>query len=255
MFILAECLNIFMNALRHSNKIRLASLIMLAFVTTFGFGGAVAFAQDGETTDGNTQSPTTTTTTHGSHETGTTPPSTSDSSKSETNDATETSKTNDAESATEDSSKDNPTHEVKKEIRREKLTAVEAKVCDKRVGIINTNMDTVRQRAQNQFDRITAIYTATQKYVGEKNLTITNGATLVQTVETTKTAAQAALAGLTTAPKVSCDSDGPLADIQDFRNARLDKVDAFGAYRNAVRAYLTAVKNTVISTSTTGAKQ
>lgn len=156
---------------------------------------------------------------------------------------------------------DNPTGEVRKEVAREKLTALKLKLCDEHQTTINNAMDAVRRTSQSQFDRITKAFTTAQTYATQHSLTVADADTLEATVTSTKAAAQTALQSLAAAAPLTCSSDGPKAEIQDFRNKRLDKVSAFEAYRTAVKAYITAVKaaaNVTTSTeptTTTGGQQ
>ena len=154
------------------------------------------------------------------------------------------------EPRTEDSSKtigmvdreDNPNGELRKEVRREKLDDKKKALCESRQTIVNKSMGEVVSRSQSHFDRITEVYNKATKFYADKSLTVSNYAALVAKVEAAKTAASTADKSLAAAPKLSCDSDGPKADMQAFRNKRLDKVEALGAYRDAVKALVKAVR-------------
>ncbi len=143
---------------------------------------------------------------------------------------------------------DNPNGELRKEIRREKLDDKKKALCESRQSIVNKSIGNVVTRSQNHFDRITDIYTKTTKFYSEKSLSVSNYAALVAKVEAAKTAASMADKNLVAAPKLSCDSDGPKADLQAFRNKRLDTVEAFGAYRDAVKALVKAVRDAAKTT-------
>ena len=157
---------------------------------------------------------------------------------------------------TEDSSKttgmtdreDNPNGEMRKEVRREKLDDKKKALCESRLTIVNKSMGDVVTRSQSHFNRITDVYNKVTKFYADKGLTVSNYAALVAKVEAAKTAASTADTNLAAAPKLSCGSDGPKADMQAFRNKRLDKVEAFGAYRDAVKSLVKAVRDAAKTT-------
>lgn len=140
----------------------------------------------------------------------------------------------------DDSIRVNP--EIRQEVARKRLEERKKTVCEARQESINTRMGNISERSQNHFDRIGAIYTATNTFYEANNLLIEDYDRLVGAVNETETAAQSALEALQAAPKLSCDSDGPKADVQNFLNLRLSKVSSFNAYRDAVKAFVKAVK-------------
>ncbi|MFY9228103.1 MAG: hypothetical protein WAO28_02140 [Candidatus Microsaccharimonas sp.] len=140
--------------------------------------------------------------------------------------------------------------EERRDVAREKLDAKKKSICESREGSVNRAITNVFDRSQNHYDRITKVYDLTVAFYDEKNLTISNYDELVANVVTTKAVAETALTELKNTPKLSCDSDGPKADIQAFRNKRLDKVEAFGAYRDAVKAFVKAVRAAAVTTET-----
>lgn len=170
--------------------------------------------------------------------------------------STDSNRRTQTEPSTEDSSKtigmvdreDNPNGELRKEVRREKLDDKKKVLCESRQTIVNKSMGDVVTRSQSHFDRITEVYNKTTKFYTDKNLTVSNYAALVAKVEAAKIAASTADKNLAAAPKLSCESDGPKADMQAFRNKRLDKVEALGAYRDAVKALVKAVRDAARTT-------
>ena len=140
------------------------------------------------------------------------------------------------------SAEDNPDREARKEVGREKLESRKKEVCQNRKETINMAMTNVTERSQNQLERIGKIYEATVVFYNEKELSVMQYDQLVATVTSTKAAAETAAQNLQSTPKLSCDSDGPKADVQAFRNKRLDKVEAFGSYRDAVKAFVKTVR-------------
>jgi len=138
---------------------------------------------------------------------------------------------------------DNPRNEMRQELRRERLDERKKAVCESRQATINTVIGNVVDRSKNHYDRITSIYEISTVFYTEKGLTVADYETLVANVETAKTAASTANRDLLTAPKLSCESDGPQADVQAFRNKRLDKVDAFAAYRDDVKTLVKAIRD------------
>ncbi|MBC7459325.1 hypothetical protein H7200_01260 [Candidatus Saccharibacteria bacterium] len=140
------------------------------------------------------------------------------------------------------SAEDNPDREARKEVGREKLESRKKAVCQNRQEKINSAMTNVGERSQNQFDRIGKIYEATVVFYNAKGLSVAGYDELVAKVNSAKAAAETAAQNLQSTPKLSCDSDGPKADVQAFRNKRLDKVEAFGSYRDAVKAFVKTVR-------------
>ena len=204
----------------------LSLMLVIAFVPHI-------FAEDG------TSGGTTTTTTEPPK------PTTTTTNSGTTNSTTETENGTSTESATQDRLKhklDNPNGEVRKELAREKLDDKKKAICEAHKSTLNTALDNVIQRSKNHFDRITAIYGMTTKYYADKGLSVSNYSTLVANVESAKAAAVLASQNLDSTPQFSCESDGLKADIQAFRNKRLDKVDTFAAYRDAVKTLVNAVK-------------
>lgn len=160
----------------------------------------------------------------------------------ETTRSNEVEKSDSADDSTDGRLEDNPQGEARRELAREKLDDKKKAVCETRQSAVNKAMGDVVDRSKNHFDRITAIYDMTVKFYTDKELSISPYDTLIATVETTKVAALAANQQLSETPTFTCESDGPKADVQAFRNKRLDKVEAFGAYRDAVKALVKAVK-------------
>ncbi len=140
--------------------------------------------------------------------------------------------------------------ETRREVAREKLDSRKKALCESREGTVNKAITNVGERSQNHFDRITKIYDLSLTFYTEKGLSIGNYDELVASVISTKAIAETALTELKSTPQLSCDSDGPKADLQEFRNRRLDKVEAFSAYRDAVKAFVKAVKAAAEATET-----
>lgn len=133
--------------------------------------------------------------------------------------------------------------EVRQEVRREKLNEKKIAVCENRQEKINAAMVKMVDRSQKHFDRITNIYEISTSFYTQKGLTVAGYETLIANVEAAKAAASAANEYLSAAPKLLCESDGPQADLQAFRNARLDKVKAFNAYRDDVKTLVKAIRD------------
>ena len=145
-----------------------------------------------------------------------------------------------------------PNAESHQKIDRKKLDDTKKSVCEARKDTINTRIGNVTERSQNQYTRIDQIFTATTKFYTEKSLSVSNYDELVANVTQAKIAATATLQAIKDAPKFSCASDGPKADVQSFLNLRLDKQAAFKTYRDAVKALVDAVKT---AAKTTGGAQ
>ncbi len=125
---------------------------------------------------------------------------------------------------------------------REKLDDKKRSVCNAAAPEINQVISNVAERTKRHSTQIENIYSLTKAFYEKSGLTVSDYDALVATVDTKKALADAAAQKIDTQPKFSCDSDGPKADLQTFRNARIDKVDAFKEYRDAVKALINAVK-------------
>lgn len=132
--------------------------------------------------------------------------------------------------------------EERREVAREKLNAAKKQVCEARQKRINTTMENVVNRSNRHLEYITKVAVRTQSFYAKSGVTVTNYDELVASINEKKAAAEAAIATVESKATFSCDSEGPKADIQDFRNHRLDKVEAMSDYRSAVRALIDAIK-------------
>lgn len=132
--------------------------------------------------------------------------------------------------------------EERREVAREKLDAAKKKVCEARQNRINTTMQNVVNRSDRHLDYITKVAVRTQSFYPKSGVTLANYDELVATINEKKAAAEAAIVTVQSKASFSCDSEGPKADIQDFRNHRLGKVEAMREYRTAVRALIDAIK-------------
>jgi hypothetical protein len=226
----------------------IGSLLSLVLVFTFV---PQIFARGGES--GGTTTPSTTTTNSGpsTSPTQTSPTTSEQPSETEMSREAQQSKGDTtSETGVLENKVDNPNGELRKEVTRERLDSKKKAVCESRQTAVNKAMGNVAERSTNQLERITAIYTMSVKFYAEKSLSVSNYATLVTAVETAQKAATTANQDLATTTKFSCDSDGPKADVQAFRNKRLDKVDTFGAYRTAVKALVKAIRVAAKATET-----
>lgn len=213
--------------------------ISLSFMLTVVFVPQL-LAKEGESGGGTTTTPSTSEPSSGS------PEQTDVNREAERPREVESSDTaDDSNSSGLENKSDNPQGEMRRELVREKLNDKKKVACETRQSAVNKAMGDVVDRSKNHFDRITAIYDMTVKFYSDKGLSISTYDSLTSNVETTKAAALAANQQLGDTPAFSCESDGPKADVQAFRNKRLDKVEAFGAYRDAVKMFVKAVKAAV----------
>lgn len=133
--------------------------------------------------------------------------------------------------------------EERKALTREKLDAKRSAMCAKKSDRINKIMNTIENRTQEHFNRITKTYNMTTAFYESKKLNIANYDELVTSIEQAKLSAESAAKILSELPEFTCSNDGPKADLQNFKNKRLDKIQAFKTYRQAVKELLISVKN------------
>lgn len=133
--------------------------------------------------------------------------------------------------------------EEHKELAREKLSAAKLKVCQTREAQVNKIMDGVVGRSQGHVDRITEIADRTKAFYEKQGKTVDTYFALVASVESARQSAQTAVDALSATADFACSSDGPKSDIQGFRNQRLSKISAIGAYRDEVKKLIVAVKS------------
>lgn len=159
------------------------------------------------------------------------------------------------ENSTEDSMKEasiQPDDSKKQQLpARQRLDDQKKKVCDEKAPQINKAIDNVVSRTDDHAAQILKVYTLTKEFYTKNNLSIANYDALVANVEAKKVVADAAQKTLETHPKFTCNSDGPRADIQSFKNQRLDKVSAFKDYRSAVHELIKAVRAAAVAANVT----
>lgn len=158
---------------------------------------------------------------------------------------TETEKTTQSEPEQETTQEDKSTtvREERQEVKKERLSTTKLKVCQLRESNVNTVMDRIVERSQKHVDRITEAATKAKAFYVAQGNVLANYDELVTTAETKRVAAQAAVDALSTGATFSCESDGPKAEIQTFRNQRLSKIEAVTAYRSAVKELITGIKS------------
>lgn len=138
---------------------------------------------------------------------------------------------------------------------REKLAEQKRKVCEAHAEQINKVMDNVAKRTDTHMSNITNVYVLAKAFYVKHDLTVDNFDQLVAAVDTKKAAAESIAATLTKRSDFSCESDGPKTDIQEFKNQRLDKVNAVKAYRTAVKELVAAIRTAAAALSATNASE
>lgn len=123
------------------------------------------------------------------------------------------------------------------------LDSLRRKICEKRQATIKKSMTRVVDQRQKQIDHIGDIASRVQAFYVKRGHVLTNYDALVSDVVAQKTAAQAALAATQSDAKLECDSDGPKAQLQAFRNKRTAAIEAIKAYRQAVKNLIVGVKS------------
>lgn len=133
-------------------------------------------------------------------------------------------------------------HQKKAQIKQ-RLDSLSLKICEKRQGAIKKSMTNVVDARQKQIDHIAEISSRVQAFYTKQGHVLANYDTLVAAVADKKAAAQAALDATKSDAPFSCDSDGPKAQLQAFRNKRTTMIDAIKAYRQAVKDLIRGVKS------------
>jgi len=140
---------------------------------------------------------------------------------------------------------------------KEKLAEAKTKACDTRKNAVTTIEKRVANRGQARLDAITKIATKVENYVQTNNLTVTNYDSLVATVDAKKAAAQAALDTTKNDPGavtgVTCQNGDGKVKVEAFKKDMKSQQEALTAYRQSVKALITAVK--AAKTSTGGTQQ
>lgn len=138
---------------------------------------------------------------------------------------------------------------------REKLAEQKRKVCEAHAEQINKVMDNVAKRTDTHMSNITNVYVLAKAFYVKNDLAVDNFDQLVANVDAKKAAAESIAATLTKRSDFSCESDGPKTDIQEFKNQRLDKVNAVKAYRTAVKELVAAIRTAAAALSATNASE
>lgn len=133
--------------------------------------------------------------------------------------------------------------EERKEVSRERLADLKLKVCQNREQQINTIFDRIITRSTSHLERITTIADKTKVFYVKQGNVLNTYDSLVASVDAAYIKAKQAMDTLAAQPKFSCDTDGPKSDIQNFRNQRVGKTESMGAYRQAVKDLIAAVKS------------
>jgi len=125
---------------------------------------------------------------------------------------------------------------------RQKLDDKKKQICEKQQSSINTVMDNMDKRRQNAFEHISKVSDAVQAFYVKKQLHVDNYNDLIAAIATAKAAADSAMKGQLSVPQLDCTSDHPRVDVQTFKDKRKASINANGAYRDAVKNLITAVK-------------
>lgn len=135
---------------------------------------------------------------------------------------------------------------------QERLQGTKKKACENHQNTISRLVNVMNKRRSNAYDRITKISEAIKKFYSEQNsLQVANYDDLATAVDAAEEAAKTALDGQLAVPELNCDGDHPRADVTDFRQKRLDSIDAMKAFRDAVRELGKAIRAAINDTKST----
>ena len=135
---------------------------------------------------------------------------------------------------------------------RERLSNAKKKICERHQSRINQIMNKMDDRRTKANERITQIYEAVTSFYSEKGLTVENYLDLIAAIDAAKNAAQSATKEQQDVPQLNCEGDGPEADVAEFKQERLDSIDAMKAYRASVKDLAKAVRTAAKATGTEG---
>lgn len=135
--------------------------------------------------------------------------------------------------------------------KRERLNAKKLATCKKHASHVSSVMQDLDTRGSKQLAVFEKIATRTQEFVTTHQVSVANYDSLVAAVTATHSAAQNASANVQSVHhKWSCTSDGPKADIDNYKAAKKEEIAALKAYKDAVRALVLAVKSAASSGET-----
>lgn len=125
---------------------------------------------------------------------------------------------------------------------KERLTDAKKQVCEKIQDTINKVMVKMNDRRKRVFDRLTKISEAVENYVTKNDLDVAGYDELTAAVEAAKSSAKTTMEKQQAVPKLDCSGEQPRADVADFKEKRLESIQAMKTYRDAVKALVKTVK-------------
>lgn len=130
-----------------------------------------------------------------------------------------------------------------KAVAKQRLDEAKQKACVRYEKNIIAMMNRVTDRRHAQIDHITDIANKTKAFYVKKGYILSNYNDLVDAVAAKKTEAEAAIAATKATADFRCDSDGPKAQLQTFRDARSKAIDAIQTYKQSVKTLIQGVKS------------
>jgi hypothetical protein len=139
-----------------------------------------------------------------------------------------------------------------REGRQLKTAAEREKICQTRKQGLQNRVSRISTNAARHQTRIKSIYDKAVAYQEDKNLTGSNLDTLQQAALAAGTKSQASVDALKSVqPTIDCNKDSVATDVATFKAAATEARDNLKAYKDAVKAYLKALKDATPSTPTT----
>ncbi len=129
-----------------------------------------------------------------------------------------------------------------KAVAKERLDAAKRKACERYSKNIVAMMGRITDRRQAQVDHISDVASKTEAFYARKGYVLSNYHALTDDVAAKKAAAEAALAATKSVSQFDCNSEGPKAQLQTFRDARTTAIQAINDYRQSVKALIQGVK-------------
>lgn len=139
------------------------------------------------------------------------------------------------------------------EAAKTRLQDAKLRACEKRQTVIANIMKRISDRGQKQIDLFSGIAERTQAFYEKKGKTLANYDALVADVDAKKTAAEKAVAMVTSqGADFKCDSDDPKGVATGFKDHHTHVIAALKAYKTSVKNLIVGVKSVQGVTSSEG---
>ncbi|HXY17801.1 MAG TPA: hypothetical protein VEH48_00030 [Candidatus Nitrosopolaris sp.] len=134
-----------------------------------------------------------------------------------------------------------------------RLDAAKLKLCTDRVNVIDSILKRVADRGNRHLTLISDVATKVETFYSKSGKTLDNYDSLVATVNSDKTAAQAAVSQVQSdSTSFNCSGSDPVGNLQTFKADVQAEITALQNYKAAVQALIAGVKSVVEPSSISG---